>query len=91
MRKFISKTLLFAIPLIIILIAVIFKAGGKTDPFYVRFTTPKHQNMILGTSRAAQGLQPKIFRSILGKNIGNFAFLATIFLSVCMKETIEAC
>lgn len=30
--------------------------------------------MILGTSRAAQGLQPEVFKSILNKDIGNFAF-----------------
>ena len=74
MRKFILKTLFFAIPIIIFVVIVMFKAGGHLDPFYVRFTTPKHQNMILGTSRAAQGLQPKVFKSVLNKNMGNFAF-----------------
>jgi hypothetical protein len=50
------------------------RADGHTDPFYIRFTTPKQQSMILGTSRAAQGLQPEVFEQILKKNINNFAF-----------------
>ena len=37
-----------------------FLADGYTDPFYVRFTTPKQKSMILGTSRAAQGIIPKV-------------------------------
>jgi hypothetical protein len=33
-------------------------ADGKTDDFYLRFTTPKAPSLILGSSRAAQGIQP---------------------------------
>lgn len=50
------------------------RADGHTDAFYIRFTTPKQQSMILGTSRAAQGLQPTVFEQILKKDINNFAF-----------------
>lgn len=77
MKRYLYKTSLFTIPIIIVLILLIYCAGGSTDPFYVRFTTPKHANMILGTSRAAQGLQPSVFKDILHKNIGNYAFTVT--------------
>ena len=31
-------------------------AGGNTDSFYRRFTSPQQSNLILGNSRAAQGV-----------------------------------
>lgn len=40
----------------------------------MRFTTPKQESLIIGTSRAAQGLQPKVFETILNKQIYNYAF-----------------
>ncbi len=50
------------------------KANGYTDPFYIRFTTPKQNSLIIGTSRAAQGLQPKIVDPILKVDISNYSF-----------------
>lgn len=49
-------------------------ADGYMDPYYIRFTSPKQKNLIIGTSRAAQGLQPKVFNNILGQNFYNYAF-----------------
>lgn len=49
-------------------------ADGYTDPFYVRFTTPAQKNLIIGTSRAAQGLQPTKFEKVLGIKIYNYSF-----------------
>lgn len=77
MKNFTKKLFLFIIPIFVIIVGVSFLAGGYTDPFYVRFTTPKQQNLIIGTSRAAQGLQPKIFNNILHTNIYNYAFTVT--------------
>lgn len=74
MNKFLIKSLLFIIPILICISSIPFLAGGYTDPFYVRFTTPKQKNFIIGTSRAAQGLQPGIFNSILNTDIYNYAF-----------------
>lgn len=74
MKRFISKILFFTIPFVIFVVLFVYNAGGYYDHFYVRFTTPKHKNMILGTSRAAQGLEPYVFKNILNKNIGNYAF-----------------
>lgn len=53
------------------------QAGSYFDPFYLRFTTGKHHSMIVGTSRAAQGVLPEILNRELGDKyteIGNFAF-----------------
>lgn len=53
-------------------------AGGYFDAFYLRFTNGPSQSMILGSSRAAQGLRPKIINSGLVEAgyapISNFAF-----------------
>jgi len=52
-------------------------AGSYFDPFYLRFTTGKHHSIILGTSRAAQGLLPEELNKNLGDEYSplfNFAF-----------------
>lgn len=47
---------------------------GYSDPFYLRFTTPKQHNLLLGTSRAAQGLVPAVFDEQLHKKFYNYSF-----------------
>lgn len=74
MNKFLIKTIGFSFVIIIIFIWICSRADGYTDPFYIRFTTPKQNSLILGTSRAAQGLQPEVFDSILKTEIFNYAF-----------------
>ena len=74
MRRFIFQILVFMFFLSGVFIWICSKADGYTDPFYIRFTTPKQENLILGTSRAAQGLQPAVFQTILNKQIYNYAF-----------------
>lgn len=54
----------FLILLVHILIPVFF-ANGKTDAFYLRFTSSQQRSLILGTSRSAQGLYPEAFDSPL--------------------------
>lgn len=53
---------------------VLSKADGYSDPFYMRFTTPKQNNLILGTSRSAQSLQPSIINNLLQKSFYNYSF-----------------
>ena len=74
MKNFILKTLAFSFVIVLIYIWVCSNANGYSDPFYIRFTTPKQSSLILGTSRAAQGLQPKVFENILNKKIANYSF-----------------
>lgn len=52
-------------------------AGGDFDPFYRRLASGQYQSMIIGTSRAAQGIQPAILNDLLKDQntpISNFAF-----------------
>jgi hypothetical protein len=58
----------------IIFFGICLFADGHTDPFYLRFTTPKQNSLILGTSRSAQGLQPKILKDALKKDFFNYSF-----------------
>lgn len=74
MKTFIVKTSMFLILVVFFFGAILFQADGYTDGFYVRFTTPQKDNLILGTSRSAQGLQPEIFDSILQKDFFNYSF-----------------
>ena len=74
MKTFIVKTFIFLILVITIFIIILSKADGYTDPFYLRFTTPKQNNLILGTSRSAQGLMPIVFEEILHKTFFNYSF-----------------
>jgi hypothetical protein len=73
-RKYLIRFSLFFLPIIGFLLFLAFRADGYLDPFYIRFTTPKHKSMILGTSKAAQGLKPSVFEEILQEPIGNYAF-----------------
>jgi hypothetical protein len=50
---------------------------GGSDNFYLRFTTPRQRSMVVGTSRAAQGLVPSVLNQKLSKTSGdiyNYAF-----------------
>lgn len=45
-------------------------ADGRTDGAYMKVASPRAQSLIIGTSRAGQGLQPGFF----GKEMFNFGF-----------------
>jgi len=77
MKNLIKKVFFFSTPPIIALISIGFIVDGTTDAFYIRFTTPKQQSLILGTSRAAQALQPIVFKKVLKKDIYNYSFTGT--------------
>lgn len=68
MKQFFKKIVLFSIVPLILFVAAFFVADGGTDEFYVRFTTPQQNSMIVGTSRAAQGIIPSVIDSVLNNN-----------------------
>lgn len=79
MKKTALKFGLYAILIFAIHYFAAIRADGYFDPFYLRFTNGKHASMIIGTSRAAQGLQPAVFNEKLKNNyapMGNFGFTA---------------
>ncbi|WP_123812090.1 hypothetical protein [Mangrovimonas sp. DI 80] len=50
-------------------------ADGHADAFYLKFTSPKQHSLIIGSSRAAQGIQPRICNALLpGVKLYNYAF-----------------
>ncbi len=75
MQRFLLRLLLFITILLPVFLFVLSKADGYTDPFYIRFTTPRTSSMIVGTSRAAQGIQPQILNKKLSRDdLFNYAF-----------------
>ncbi|MGA1868179.1 MAG: hypothetical protein ACMUJM_06485 [bacterium] len=54
---------------------ILSQADGYTDAFYIRFTTHRQKSLIIGTSRAAQGLQPGVLNDVLGRDdFFNYSF-----------------
>jgi hypothetical protein len=76
--KFIFKISLFATLFVLLNVIVIYFADGFSDPYYLRFTSPKQKSLILGSSRSAQCLQPEIINNQLkldgDDKIFNFSF-----------------
>ncbi len=75
MKRFLLK-LSFYFSLVFIFIAyVVFNIDGNFDPYYVLFTTEQKQSLIIGVSRAAQGIKPEVLNAKLpGHRFFNFAF-----------------
>jgi hypothetical protein len=75
MKKFLVHSSLFFILISVSLLIVFYQADGYSDTFYVRFTTPKQNSLILGTSKAAHGIMPSELLKVLpDDSIFNFAF-----------------
>lgn len=75
MKKFLVHSSLFFILVSVSLGIVLYQADGYSDTFYVRFTTPKQNSLILGTSKAAHAIMPSELLKVLpNDSIFNFAF-----------------
>ncbi len=74
MKKFVFQTVTFCLLVSLAFLLLLSNADGKTDAFYKRFTSPKQESLILGTSRAAQGVRPDVFKKHLDKDIYNYSF-----------------
>lgn len=75
MKKFLKQLFIFSIlPIAVFIVTSIIYADGFIDPFYLRFTTQKQKNLIIGSSRAAQGIIPSILKSNLKKDFFNYSF-----------------
>ena len=74
MKKFILHISLFTLGLTASILIIFSFANGSSDEFYLKLTTPKQGNLILGTSKAAQGVQPKILEYTLNKKFYNYSF-----------------
>lgn len=95
MNRFLIKSLLFLVFGISVLFAVLSAENGNADPFHLKLVGPKQQSLIIGNSKAAQGLIPDVLDRILENNqyprFFNFSFAVNMssFGSV-YKESIQA-
>jgi hypothetical protein len=92
MTRFVTKSSLLILCIAIIYALLGFLADGRTDPFYLRFTSKQKNSMILGTSRAAQGIVPKVVSKLISKEIeGNlFNYSFTVLHSPYGKTYFKA-
>lgn len=78
MNRFLSKVFIFSIFPLLTLYGVFLLENGNADPFYQRFTSPKQSALILGNSKAAQGIVPSVLDNKLfpefGVKIYNYSF-----------------
>ncbi len=55
-------------------------ADGRTDAYYLRFTSERQSSLVLGTSRAARGIRPDVFNQsdlAFDGPLYNYAFTAS--------------
>lgn len=75
MKKFLLRLGLFSFLVCGIIFVFLLQFNGKHDDFYLRFTTPKQTSLVIGTSRAAQGIVPTEINSFISpKKLFNYAF-----------------
>lgn len=75
MKRFWYQIGFFLSGLFILIGIVFFSADGYSDGIYLKFTTPKQTSLIIGTSKAAQGIHPKILNKVLEReDIYNYGF-----------------
>jgi len=75
MKRFLVNTSLFLFVLIASFFVVFSMADGTTDAFYKKLSSQKQTSLIVGSSRAAQGIHPNIIDSVYGSNsIYNYGF-----------------
>lgn len=78
MNRFLLKILIFSFFPLVTLYGVFLLENGTADPFYQRFTSPKQSALILGNSKAAQGIVPSVLNNKLfpefGAKIYNYSF-----------------
>ena len=75
MKKFLLHIAFWGAQIALVYALVIsLHAGPKTDYFYNRFTQPKAKSMIIGSSRAAQGIIPSVIKNKVGLAVFNYSF-----------------
>ena len=80
MKLFIKHIILFLSIVSLLHIGLALLADGTTDDYYLKFSTPKQSSLILGTSRAKQGIIPSVLSSSIENNnlsFFNFSFTLT--------------
>lgn len=74
MKNFILNVSILIVIVLITIAFILHLADGRSDPYYLKISSPKQSNLILGISKSAQGLQPKYFEDVLNKKFYNYSF-----------------
>jgi len=74
LKAFLIKTTVYIFIVGLTFIITLSFADGKVDQFYLRFTSPAADNLIIGTSRSAQGILPSTINEELNRKFFNFSF-----------------
>lgn len=75
MKRFLKLIFLLVFILLLCFVCIAFMADGSADASYKRFTSSKQKSLIVGSSRAAQGLRPSVLNKALNRDdIYNYAF-----------------
>lgn len=74
MRKFILISLLLLIAVGGLFLFILTRVNGYIDTHYLKVSSPRQSNLILGTSRAAVGIDPDVLFKYTSSNYYNFSF-----------------
>lgn len=74
MKKFNTHIAIFIVVVMLSIFGILSLTNGYSDAFYLKISSSKQTNLILGTSKAAQGIQPKILQNHLNHSFFNYAF-----------------
>lgn len=75
MKLLFLKLGLFSVICLSIVTFILMNYGGNIDYFYEKFTSPKAKSMIIGDSRAFQGIQPRVLNSYFADKGYDIPFL----------------
>ena len=79
MKLFIRHIILFLGIVALLHVGLAFLADVTTDDYYLKFSSPKQSSLILGTSRAKQGIIPSVLSSAIeNKTLSFFNFSFTL-------------
>ena len=79
MKLFVRHIILFLSIVALLHLGLAFIADVTTDDYYLKFSSPKQSSLILGTSRAKQGIIPSVLSSsIENRNLSIFNFSFTL-------------
>ena len=80
MRQFLIKVMIASALVLACHVLVLLAMDERQDPFYLKLATAPRSSLIIGTSRASQGIDPAVLDSALGlegpSGMFNFAFTA---------------
>lgn len=74
MRKFLLTSLFLLISVGSFFVFVLTRVDGYIDTHYLKVSSPRQSNLILGTSRAAVGVDPDVLFDYTSGNYYNFSF-----------------